>query len=81
MAIEISREIEKFKNEKGHYPYCDNSRCMIDSLGLNGNEFYPEYFSYHLDHTKRYYLLKIYEDKKVKDIYDSRTKKVTKQMK
>ncbi len=75
IAIELSKEIEEFKMQKGHYPNCTKSVDLIDSLALNGNEWYPEYFSYHLDNKKQYYLLKIYNDKKVEVVYDSRTKK------
>lgn len=78
IAIELSEEIENFKSEKGHYPNCDNSIDLIDSLELNGNEWYPEYFSYHLDNTGQHYTIEIYEDNIIAETFDSRTKKVTK---
>jgi hypothetical protein len=76
IAIELSGEIEKFKIRTGHYPNCDNSIALIDSLQLNGNEWYPEDFSYHLDSGGEYYLIKINAGDK--ETYDSRTKKVNK---
>jgi hypothetical protein len=77
IAIELSEEIEKFKTRTGHYPNCDNSVELIDSLQLNGNEWYPEYFSYHLDSSKKYYEIKIHIHDK--EVYDSRTQKVSRQ--
>jgi len=78
IANELSGEIENFKSEKGHYPHCDNSIDLIDSLKLNGNEWYPEYFSYHLDKTGQHYTIKIYEDNKVAETFNSRTREITK---
>ena len=56
---ELLDEISKYKIENGYLPKCKDSKELINTLGLNGNEIYPEYFEYQYYNEDDYYILKI----------------------
>jgi len=71
----VSEKLEQYKTESGHYPKANSSNELVDSLPINLNEYPPEMFSYHLDKSGTFYVLKTYEGNKLYSVYDSRTKK------
>lgn len=73
---DISEKVEEYKYTHGFYPRLKTSREIIDLLGLNGNEFYPEYFSYSLDEGEQFYTLKWYNEDTVSAIFNSLDRKV-----
>ncbi|MEN8120537.1 MAG: hypothetical protein ABFS35_09335 [Bacteroidota bacterium] len=74
IAEEISKEIDIYYENHGVYLQTSRSEKIIQMLPLNGNEIYPEYFSYHLDQSGKFYIIKTYLDETIYLTYDSRTK-------
>jgi hypothetical protein len=71
----VSEKLEAYKLETGHYPKTNSSNDLVDSLTININEYLPETFSYYLDESGKFYVLKTYEGDKLYSVYDSRIKK------
>ena len=71
----VSEKLEAYKSETGRYPKTNSSNDLVDSLTININEYLPEMFSYHLDESGKFYVLKTYEGDKLYSVYDSRVKK------
>ena len=72
VSEEITYKLDEYKALNGHFPDCNSSRQLIDSLNLNGNEIYLDYFEYKLDSNKEYYILKIIENGIVVETIDSK---------
>jgi hypothetical protein len=69
----VSEKLEKYRSEKGAYPRCKDFYQLSDSIGINGNEYYPEDFDYKSDEQGLFYVLTFYNtDKTPVSTYDSR---------